>query len=82
MIDDNGENINSQLCEEYSISELKDRYAAIKHSLGIELKLLGFSFYSYPTALTYEYHIPIEDPWNAKGQQYLRILFDFADLKR
>jgi len=82
---DNGSNeitIDNQICNEYSITELKDRYAAIKHSIGLEIKLLGFSFYSYPTALTYEYHIPIEDPWNTKGQQYLRLLFDFADLKR
>ena len=43
----------------------------------MEVKLLGFSFYSYPTALTYEYHIPVKDPWNNKGQQYLKILFDF-----
>ena len=41
------------------------------------LLVLGFSFYSYPTALTYEYHIPISDPWNTRGKQYLRILFDF-----
>ena len=73
--------INSS-CNEYSIRELKNRYAAIKHSIGIELKLLGFSFYSYPTALTYEYHIPMNDPWNKSGQQYLRLLFDFADFKR
>ena len=56
---------------------LKKRYEAVKHSIGMEIKLLGFSFYSYPTALTYEYHIPIKDPWNNKGQQYLKILFDF-----
>ena len=70
------------LCEEYSIRELKERYSAIKQSIGLEFKLLGFSFYSYPTALTYEYHIPINDPWNNNGQQYLRLLFDFADFKR
>ena len=74
--------IDNQICKEYSMNELKDRYAAIKHSIGLEIKLLGFSFYSYPTALTYEYHIPIQDPWNTKGQQYIRLLFDFADLKR
>ena len=49
----------------------------IKQSIGIELKLYGFSFYSYPTAITYEYHIPILDPWNNRGQQYLKVLFDF-----
>ena len=84
IIDDGNNNvfIDNQTCNEYSIKELKNRYSSIKQSVGIEIKLLGFSFYSYPTAITYEYHIPIEDPWNKNGQQYLRILFDFADLKR
>ena len=60
-----------------SIKELKSRYSAYKQSIGVELKILGFSFYSYPTALNYEYHIPVSDPWNTIGRQYLRILFDF-----
>jgi len=60
-----------------SIDDLKERYNAYKHSIGLQLKLLGFSFYSYPTAVTYEYYIPISDPWNTLGKQYLRILFDF-----
>ena len=59
------------------MKDLKKRYKSIKQSIGIELKLIGFSFYSYPTALTYEYHVPISDPWNNEGQQYLKILFDF-----
>jgi len=84
IIDDGNNNvsIDNHNCNEYSIKELKNRYSSIKQSIGLEIKLLGFSFYSYPTAITYEYHIPIEDPWNKNGQQYLRILFDFADLKR
>ena len=60
-----------------SISNLKERYNSYKHSIGLELKLLGFSFYSYPTAVTYEYYFPVSDPWNTIGKQYLRILFDF-----
>ena len=60
-----------------SISDLKERYTSYKHSIGLELKLLGFSFYSYPTAVTYEYYFPVSDPWNTIGKQYLRILFDF-----
>ena len=56
---------------------LKERYNSYKHSIGLEFKLLGFSFYSYPTAVTYEYHFPVSDPWNTVGKQYLRILFDF-----
>ena len=67
----------NQECNFYSITELKNRYKSIKQSIGIELKLYGFSFYSYPTAITYEYQIPISDPWNKKGQQYLKVLFDF-----
>ena len=60
-----------------SITDLKERYNSYKHSIGLEFKLLGFSFYSYPTAVTYEYHFPVSDPWNTIGKQYLRILFDF-----
>jgi len=63
--------------ENRSIKNLKQRYNALKYSIGIEMKLLGFSFYSYPTALTYEYYFPVSDPWNTLGKQYLRILFDF-----
>ena len=57
-----------------NILDLKERYKAYKYSLGVEIKLLGYSFYSYPTALTYEYHIPLSDPWESKGKQYLKIL--------
>ena len=60
-----------------NILDLKERYKAYKYSLGVEIKLLGYSFYSYPTALTYEYHFPLSDPWESKGKQYLKILFDF-----
>ena len=59
------------------ISDLKERYESYIHSIGLEIKLLGFSFYSYPTAVTYEYYFPVSDPWNTIGKQYLRILFDF-----
>jgi len=60
-----------------NIIDLKERYNAYKYTMGIEIKLLGYSFYSYPTALTYEYHVPLSDPWDNKGKQYLKILFDF-----
>ena len=63
--------------EHMSIKDLKSQYDKYKQSIGFELKLYGFSFYSYPTAVTYEYHIPVSDPWNTLGKQYLRILFDF-----
>jgi len=60
-----------------TMSDLKNRYNSYKQSLGFEIKLYGFSFYSYPTALTYECHIPISDSWNSETRQYLKILFDF-----
>jgi len=60
-----------------SIKDLKNRYSKYKQSIGFELKLYGFSFYSYPTALTYECHLPISDQWNSEARHYLKILFDF-----
>jgi hypothetical protein len=45
-------------------------------SSGIELRLSGYSFYAYPTAISYEYHKPPFD--NAQdAKHYLTILFDF-----
>ena len=63
--------------ENLSIKDLKNRYNRLKQSIGIEMKLYGFSFYSYPTALTYECHVPISDSWNDEARHYLKILFDF-----
>ena len=60
-----------------SMAELKKRYNRVKQSLGLELRILGFSFYSYPTALTYEYHIPLNESITNKGRQYLKLLFEF-----
>jgi len=60
-----------------SIRDLKNRYDKLKQSIGLEIKLYGFSFYSYPTALTYECHIPISDSWNSETRHYLKVLFDF-----
>ena len=68
---------NDFVTEGLSITDIKNRYRAIKESMGIELRILGFSFYSYPTALSYEYHIPLHDPINSKGRQYIKLLFDF-----
>ena len=36
------------------MTDLKNMYDKFKYSIGIEFRLYGFSFYSYPTALTYE----------------------------
>ncbi len=63
--------------EHMSIKDLKDRYRDYKQSVGFKLKLYGFSFYSYPTALTYECHIPVSDSWNSDTRHYLKVLFDF-----
>ena len=60
-----------------SISDLKYRYEKSKQSIGMSLKVYGFSFYSYPTALTYEYYMPISDSWNKEGRHYIKLLFDF-----
>ena len=57
--------------------DLKTRYNQIKHSIGIEFRLFAFSFYSFPMAISYEYHNIPEDFFKTKGRQYLKILFDF-----
>jgi hypothetical protein len=59
------------------MKELKNRYYKTKTSIGIGFRLFGFSFYSYPTALSYECHLPYKDSVNKKGRHYLKLLFDF-----
>jgi len=58
-----------------SLSEIieDDHY---KLSTGLECRLHGFSFYSYPSAIAYEYHHPISD-LDEKGKHYFTLLFDF-----
>jgi len=56
-----------------SFSEFTEKY---KLSSGLECRLNGFSFYSYPTAIAYEYHQPINNG-NDKGRHYFTILFDY-----
>ena len=63
--------------DEETMKDLKTRYDRFKQTFGISLKVFGFSFYSYPTALTYEWHAPYKDPMNSQGRHYLKILFDF-----
>ena len=63
--------------DEETMKDLKTRYDRFKQTFGISLKVFGFSFYSYPTALTYEWHAPYKDPMNGQGRHYLKILFDF-----
>ena len=47
-------------------------------SIGIEFRALSYSFFSYPTALQYEYYIPyMEQDSIDNGKHYLSILFDF-----
>jgi len=47
-----------------------------KLSAGLEYRLHGFSFYSYPSAIAYEYHQPLSD-LDEKGKHYFTILFDY-----
>ena len=60
-----------------SMRDLKYRYNRDKHSFGVGFKLFGFSFYNYPTALSYECHAPYKDPVNKKSRHYIKLLFDF-----
>jgi hypothetical protein len=62
---------------EETMKDLKNRYNRFKQTFGINFKVFGFSFYSYPTALSYEWHVPYKDPINSQGRHYLKILFDF-----
>ena len=48
-----------------------------KISSGIEARISGFSFYSYPTAIEYSCHIPISESSEYIPKQYLKILFNF-----
>ena len=47
-----------------------------KLSCGLEFRMNGFSFYSYPTAIGYEYHQPINDA-DEKAKHYFTLLFDY-----
>ena len=47
-----------------------------KLSAGLECRLQGFSFYSYPTAIEYSCHIPLSED-NYTSKQYIKILFNF-----
>ena len=47
-----------------------------KISSGVEFRLSGYSFYAYPIAISYEYHIPINEV-NESSKSYFSILFDF-----
>ena len=62
---------------EETMQALKNRYNKFKQTFGINLKVFGFSFYSYPTAISYEWHMPYKDITNNQGRHYLKVLFDF-----
>jgi hypothetical protein len=47
-----------------------------KYSVGLELRLNGFSFYAYPTALEYEYHQAVNET-EESGKHYVSLLFGF-----
>ena len=46
----------------------------LKKSSGVELRLFGYNVYSYPLAITYEYHVA---DGKKDGKHYFRVLFDF-----
>jgi len=48
-----------------------------KISSGLELRTSGFSFFGYPTAIGYEYHVPVNDETEKTGKHYFTVLFDF-----
>ena len=51
-------------------------YKDYKLSSGIEFRFQGYSFYSYPSAISYEFHKPVSD-FDEKGKHYFTFLFDF-----
>ena len=61
-----------------SQDDYKDLFFGTEHkaSGGIEYRIKGFSFFSYPTAIAYEYHRPITDQ-NEVGKHYFSLLFDY-----
>ena len=60
-----------------TMHQIKQRYNRTKQSIGIEFRLYGFLFYTFPTAITYEFHKPINDSYNKEVKHYLKLLFDF-----
>ena len=50
-----------------------------KYSNGIELRLNGSSFYSFPFALSYECHSPLFDDSDESLKHYIKLLFNFLN---
>ena len=48
-----------------------------RFSSAVEVRLNGFSFYSYPTAIEYSCHMPVLVDGSYSPKQYLKILFNF-----
>ncbi len=69
MVAQTGGSFNNQLSE---FIEEKN----YKFSTGLELRIHGFSFYAYPTALEYEYHQAVNDS-EESGKHYVSLLFGF-----
>ena len=69
MVAQTGGSFNNQLSE--FIEENNYKFSA-----GLELRIHGFSFYAYPTALEYEYHQAVNDN-EESGKHYLSLLFGF-----
>tara|TARA_Y100000996_G_scaffold400108_1_gene369789 strand:+ start:533 stop:3547 length:3015 start_codon:yes stop_codon:yes gene_type:complete len=50
-----------------------------KYSNGIELRVNGTSFYSFPFALSYEFHFPLFDDMENDPKHYIKLLFNFLN---
>tara|TARA_B100000959_G_C14848849_1_gene569227 strand:- start:854 stop:1033 length:180 start_codon:yes stop_codon:yes gene_type:complete len=51
----------------------------IKYSNGVELRVNGSSFYAFPFALSYEYHMPLDVLEENSSKHYIKLLFDFME---
>ncbi len=69
--------IVNQIGRSFQNNDLSNDSQEYLLSHGLELRLSGFSFFAYPTAINYEYHIPGNFENDSKGKHYLNILFDF-----
>ncbi|UCH09184.1 MAG: BamA/TamA family outer membrane protein [Fidelibacterota bacterium] len=63
----------AQYGDGFNGSWLKHQY---KTSLGVEMRLKGYSFYVFPFALAYEVHQPLVGG-SRKHRHYVSLLFDF-----
>ena len=66
------------LCHQFGTDYDRLKVGEFMSSVGVEYRILAYSFFSYPTAVQYEYFIPyLEDQPLKNGKHYFNILFDF-----